>query len=480
VHSEGAIQPLRQARTVGREIHARLQRGEALSVEARVVMAYGAGATAEADRAMTEAIRQDLSSLRRSHVEAMAKLWNGFDAQAADPFLERKLRACMFYLMSIWRDDVVWGGSAAGLSQSAWGGSVFWDTEMYMYPPMLMFQPALARNILRYRTERLDGARANAEANGEKGARIPWESRSSGRVVSPSFDAERHIGPDVAVAAWWYGNTTGDDAFMRKDGWPLIVEIARHCASISRLNQQTGLYEIHGVIPPDEHVLDHHVGAPINNSVMTNYYCAWTLKVASEQAPDNLLTDDERKHWQQIAAAMYYPRDAARQIYLEYDGYNGHAIKQADVGHLFFPLCITDDSQEIARNVNYYADRERETGLHLMHSSSVYGIGLARAGDAAGVLRHFLLAERTCTGPFEVPRESNYATGPVITGAGGYLNLVLFGLMGINTMGTELTARPCLPQSIGRISIAGIHFRGRQYRVTVEPDKADAEITVQD
>lgn len=476
VLSQANANSLRQPNAVGRVLDVKLERGQELAIMVLVTTAHGIDAVAEAEAALAAAA-QEPSALQSSHVAAMAELWQNFDVSADDPFLERKLRACMYYLMSTWREDVVWGGSAAGLSQSAWGGSVFWDTELYMYPPMLMFHPSLARNILRYRSERLDAARENARANAEQGARFPWESRRSGRVVSPMFDSERHIGPDIAVAAWCYGHTAGDEGFMREQGWPMIVEIARHCASMTSLNKHTDHYEIHGVIPPDEHVLDHHVGTPINNSVMTNFYCAWTLKVAAEQAPDRLLDETERRHWRQIAEKMYYPRDEVRQLYLEYDGYNGHPIKQADVGHLFFPLRITEDAAEIRRNVNYYADRERETGLHLTHSPSVYGIGLARAGDRDGVLRHLLLAERTFTGPFEVPRESNYATGPVITGAGGYLNLVLFGLLGIDTMGETLCARPCLPASIGRISIDGVHFRGQRYRVTAEPGLDHATIT---
>src|SRR5690606_4957484 len=93
---------LRQPDAVGRVLDVKLGRGQELAVMVLVTTAHGADAAAEAEAALAAAI-QDPSTLQSSHVEAMAELWRNFDVSADDPFLERKLRACMFYLMSIWR-----------------------------------------------------------------------------------------------------------------------------------------------------------------------------------------------------------------------------------------------------------------------------------------------------------------------------------------------------------------------------------------
>jgi len=406
------------------------------------------------------AVRENYDTLRRSHIVAMAKLWESFNIEVANPFLERKARAQMFYLLSGYRDDVVHGGTATGLSSHAsWGGSVFWDTEFYLFPALLLFFPALARNTVAYRHGTLEQARANARQHGEAGARFAWQSKKTGAPFAGSFEDERHISSDVAFCAWWYAHTTGDWQFTNE----IIVEVARNWASRAIFNQAADRYEIHNVIPPDEHVWDHHVGTPVNNSVMTNIYAAWVLAKAAA-----LVGGAEAARWQEIAGKLFLPRDPARDIYAEYEGYTGHPIKQADIAHVFFPLPTTVDAAEISRTADYYLDREQETGLFLTHSPSVYGAAFSKAGDVRGVTRCLELSARNFVGPFELPRESNYGGGAVVTGAGSFLNLLCYGILGIDTTGARLVAHPCVPAQIGRIQVSGVQFQGKRYRVAAD------------
>ena len=46
-----------------------------------------------------------------------------------------------------------------------------WDSEMYILPAVLPFQPELAKNILRYRAALSDKAAENAELHGDEGYR---------------------------------------------------------------------------------------------------------------------------------------------------------------------------------------------------------------------------------------------------------------------------------------------------------------------
>jgi trehalose/maltose hydrolase-like predicted phosphorylase len=48
--------------------------------------------------------------------------------------------------------------SPMGLSGLGYNGHVFWDTEIWMYPPLLMLQPDIARSLLEYHYERLGAA----------------------------------------------------------------------------------------------------------------------------------------------------------------------------------------------------------------------------------------------------------------------------------------------------------------------------------
>jgi trehalose/maltose hydrolase-like predicted phosphorylase len=400
----------------------------------------------------------------------MAALWRNFQVECDDPFITRRMRSAMFYLTCGYRRDVIAGGAASGVaSRIGWGGSVFWDTEFYMFPSLLLTHPDLARNILLYRHATLGAAKRNALNHGEKGARFVWQSHRTGKLVATGFEDERHVTTDIAFSAWWYAQSTGDRAFLKGPGRALIVEAARNVASRSWRNGAKDRYEIHGVVPPDEHVLDHHVGAPVNNSAMTNAYAQWTMRTAAG------LPGVDRKEavqWRRIAGKMYLPRDRKLGIYREYDGYNGHPIKQADIGHLFFPLCVDADREEIRRNVYYYADRERETGLYLLHSPMVYAAALSRAGDAAGVQRFYKLTELNRIGPFELPRESNYnSSGPTVSGSGAFLTLMLQGVLGIENFSDQLSAHPCVPEEVGRLTVAGLHFRGARYAVSAAPGR---------
>jgi hypothetical protein len=47
-----------------------------------------------------------------------------------------------------------------GFSGLGYNGHVFWDTELWMYPPLLLIlQPEIARSLLDYRFERMEMAK---------------------------------------------------------------------------------------------------------------------------------------------------------------------------------------------------------------------------------------------------------------------------------------------------------------------------------
>ena len=388
--------------SIGFHINAKLKADETANLDAIIGVAWAPIRHLKFLPALRKARRQEYAGLRRSHTRAMEMLWEGVEVSVSDPLLERKIKASLFYILCGYRDDVVFGGTATGASsKGCWGGSVFWDTEFYLFPALLVFFPRLARNTLLYRHATLPAALANARSHGEAGARFAWQSKCTGKPFGGAFEDERHVTTDIAYAAWWYGRATNDTAFRDTIGTELILAAARNVASRLSFDEALHRYEFHGVIPPDEHVFDHYIGKPINNSAMTNAYAKWVLATASDLLPPG--ESVERRRWQTMADLLYQPRDPASGIIPEYDGYNGHPIKQADVAHLFFPLCETFDPDTVRKNVYYYADRERETGLFLTHSPSVYAAAASKIGDVRGVERFLELAGRNGVGPFDVP-----------------------------------------------------------------------------
>ncbi len=73
-----------------------------------------------------------------------------------------------------------------GLSGLGYNGHVFWDTELWMYPALLLLQPEMAASILEYRYDRLEAAKRRAFKYGYDGAMFPWESSESGKKTPRS------------------------------------------------------------------------------------------------------------------------------------------------------------------------------------------------------------------------------------------------------------------------------------------------------
>ena len=120
------------------------------------------------------------------HVAEWKKLWDtGNIFVDGDPDTERDIRFALYHLYSFARAGTAYSLSPMGLSGLGYNGHVFWDTELWMYPPLLMLQPEIAKSLLEYRFERLDAARRNAFSHGYKGAMFPWESAANGDEETP-------------------------------------------------------------------------------------------------------------------------------------------------------------------------------------------------------------------------------------------------------------------------------------------------------
>lgn len=74
-----------------------------------------------------------------------------------------------------------------GLSSQGYNGHIFWDAELWMYPPMLLLNEGIARSMVDYRTDRLAAARRRASAYGYRGVMFPWESDWFGEESTPTW-----------------------------------------------------------------------------------------------------------------------------------------------------------------------------------------------------------------------------------------------------------------------------------------------------
>ena len=209
---------------------------------------------------------------------------------------------------------------AKALSGEGYKGHCFWDTEIFLLPYYIFTDPAAARKLEEYRYLSLPGAHRKAQENGYQGAMFPWESAwlddgetcplymgtdiLTGTPIKVwSGIIEQHITADVAFGAWKYATISGDQEFLDRYGYELIMDAAIFWAS--RLEQgKDGQYHINDVVGPDEY--HEHV----NDNAFTNYMAWWNMKKAVEYRDFLKEHDPERFRIlsEKLCLAEQYPR----------------------------------------------------------------------------------------------------------------------------------------------------------------------------
>ena len=95
---------------------------------------------------------------------------------------------------------------------------IFFGDELFLVPYYAANDPKAARALIQYRIQRLAGAQANAETEGEAGAMYPWQSGLYGdeqaqvihlNTVDQSWipdnsRLQRHVSLAIAYDLWVY------------------------------------------------------------------------------------------------------------------------------------------------------------------------------------------------------------------------------------------------------------------------------------
>lgn len=467
-----------------------------------------------------EAARNELRSaaargydaLLAAHEAEWDKYWDTSDARIeGDDYAQFAIRFVMYHiLIASPRNDERVSMGAKTLSGLGYKGHVFWDTELFILPPLTLTQPQLARNLLMYRYHNLPGARHKAAANGYEGAMYPWESTDTGEETTPQWsdpqpdgtririwtgDIEQHISTDIAYAVLQYWRWTGEDAFMLRYGAEMVLDTAVFWGS--RVENKNGRYEISQQIGPDEY----HEN--VDNAVFTNRMVVWHLQQAldllywlrntssadAERLTRDLkLTPERLDHWRDIINKMYIPFDDDKQIHIQFPGFFemeyipvpdyqprttsvqailGHhrtiqsqVIKQADVVMLMALLGDTLAPRQVLLNNwnTYYPRTDHGSSL----SPSVHAWVAARLGldEAYELFEH-------AAGIDLEDNKGNVGDGIHGAASGGLYQALVFGLCGlhIDAQG-ELALDPRLPDHWKQVSFS-VYYRGEKRRLTV-------------
>jgi trehalose/maltose hydrolase-like predicted phosphorylase len=409
----------------------------------------------ESERFCISMLLQKSATLLNAHRAAWSEIWKNDIAIEGDLASQLAVRFSLFNLYSFSRTGSRLSIPPMGLSSTGYNGHVFWDMELWMMPPLLVMNPELARAALDYRFDRLGKARQKAENFGYKGAMFPWESDASGEEATPAWALtgtfEQHITADIGIAAWNYYRVTGDTAWLRDTGYPLLKEIAAFWVSRVTPNSD-GSYSILNVVGADEFAQN------IDDNAFTNGSAIKVLHDAVEAAKTLKLHPDPQ--WLHVADHIriaHLPDGVTR----EHASYQGERIKQADANLLIYPLGLITDATQIKRDLSYYEPKMAEEGPAMGHS--VMSVIYSRLGDSASAFRLFQQAYLpNSRPPFGVLSESATSNNPYFaTGAGGMLQAVLFGFAGLEVTDHGLVKqKPCLPKHWKSLTITGLGLKG--------------------
>ena len=416
----------------------------------------------EAERLTIYAKLEGRERLLQFHHKAWDELWSSritIEGDAAAAQDQQDINSMLYHLYSFTREGTALSPSPMGLSGLGYNGHVFWDTELWMYPALLVLKPELAKSMMEYRYQRLEAAKRNAFSKGFKGAMYPWESAETGVEETPvwalSGPFEHHITACVAIAAWNYYCVTQDKQWLREKGYPIISATADFWASRVERNG-VGKYDIKNVVAADEWAEN------VDNNAFTNAAAKANLQFATEAA--KLLGITPNADWMNVAnniPVLKFPDGVTR----EHATYNGEGIKQADVNLLAYPLKEVKDAASIKKDLEYYEQRVPNEGTPAM-TQAVFTTLYARLGNQEKAYHWFKDAFiPNLNPPFRVIAETKGGTNPYFaTGAGGILQSVLMGFGGLEITPTGITQiKTVLPANWKSVTITGVGVQKKTF-----------------
>ena len=414
----------------------------------------------EAERLTIFAALEGKERLLKRHEAAWQELWISNVTVEGDNSLTRDIRFALYHLYSFSRAGTSYSLSPMGLSGLGYNGHVFWDTELWMYPPLLMLQPEIAKSLLEYRYQRLDAAKQNAFSHGYKGAMYPWESAGDGSEDTPVWALtgpfEHHISGCIAWASWKYYQVTKDKDWLENKGYKMISAIADFWASRVDRNGE-GQYDIVNVVGADEWAEN------VDNNAFTNAVAILSLRYASEAAIE--LGRTPNPDWNHVADNIPILK-FNNGVIQEHATYEGEEIKQADVNLLAYPLGLINSKDQILKDLEYYEPRMSPGGPAM--GAAILATLYNHLGNTTKAEEIFKKSYKLNeVPPFGVIAETAGGTNPYFaTGAGGMLQAVLSGFGGLRITDNGIEQMEIsIPASWKTLTISGVGIHDKTFEV---------------
>jgi len=437
----------------------------------------------QAHRVITTARELGFAQLRAANQEAWNSVWKGrLQIHCNDSRWQEMADAAHFYLHSSCHQASIFSVAPFGLSDNyRYGGRVFWDTETFMFPPVLLTQPEAARAMLDYRFRLLDDARRTAVSWGRRGLQFPWQSLRRGVEMTSYYTdghVEYHNSFDIAYAFLQYAWASGDDWFRRERTWPVVQGVADWTTSLVRKTARG--YEIHALTGPDE--MRHY----IDNNAFTNIMARIILREA--QKLSRQLGYTPPRLWATVEAGLYIPmRDQVIWKNDSYEDDGGVCIPETLVA--YFPYGYQHNAEVDQATYKWYLDRVH-TYLGGPMFSALCGVWAARLGNRrlsrdmfeAGVLcsiqKPFHLFGEAAPGKEnDIPWGGSQDTC-FLSNLAGFLMSGMYGLTGLQLSDQDpqqWCRRPIvMPEGWQGIEVEQLQLRGQSARLTARHGAAHA------
>ncbi|GKU27526.1 glycoside hydrolase family 65 protein [Clostridium folliculivorans] len=440
--------------------------------------------------------------LRETQEEYLNKFWSLADINiVGDEKLHQGLKYNLYQLLQAVGKEEKSNITAKGLSGEGYEGHYFWDTEIYILPFFTLCYPELAKGLLRYRYNILDGARERAiEMGHKKGAAYPWRTIIGKECSSyfPAGTAQYHINGDIAYSYVQYYLATGDFDFVKEFGAEVIFETARIWLEIGHFDKD--LFKIDAVTGPDEYT------AIVNNNYYTNVMAKYNLKWAvkfynelkgkDEKILESLsnkigITEEEVKNFENAYINMYLPYNEELKINAQDDTFLSKAVwdfentpkenyplllnyhpltiyryqvlKQADTVLAHFLVEDEADFSTIKNSYDYY---EKLTTHDSSLSCAAYSIMASKVGYPSLAYKYFIETARLDLDD----THGNTKDGIHTANMGGTWMSIVYGFAGLRIKEDYISLSPKLPDIWNELSF-GFSYKGNHIKVYMKKDK---------
>ncbi|WP_423408564.1 glycoside hydrolase family 65 protein [Heyndrickxia sp. MSNUG] len=450
---------------------------------------------------LDRAVEKGFDQLLEEHKKGWLSRWEIADVEiSGDDEAQQGIRFNLFQLFSTYYgEDSRLNIGPKGFTGEKYGGATYWDTEAYAIPLYLSTaESEVARNLLIYRHNQLDGAYHNAKQQGLQGALYPMVTFTGVECHNEweiTFE-EIHRNGAIAYAIYNYVNYTGDKNYLHEYGIDVLTGISRFWADRVHFNKFKNVYMMHGVTGPNEYENN------VNNNWYTNRIAVWTLRYTLEvidflkqnghegRLAGLEFTDEELAKWQDIINRMYFPYDEERGVFIQHDTFldkdlktvvelsaedrpinqnwswdkilRSCFIKQADVlqGLYFFNHEFTEEEKR--RNFEFY---EPMTVHESSLSPSIHAVLAAELGMEEKAYEMYNRTARLDLDNYNNDTEDGLH---ITSMTGAWLGIVQ-GFAGMRTAEGTLSFAPFIPKAWNQYSF-NIIFRDHYVKVEVNQE----------